>query len=136
MESHVRLRNALQARDAYAFCGLSAMKFKALLSIITALIPWTVALPSVAQGIYGSPYGDPAQSSAATREILIDPNTKSVNVKRGEIVTFNVGERTFTWRFDGKPHDRLAFDLRDIAPPDTLDRPVTVYVAGDSNDKG
>jgi hypothetical protein len=111
------------------------MKSKPLLSIAATLILSAAALSSVAERNDGSPYGDPAQSSATTREILIDPNTRYVNVKQGEIVNFDVGGKTFAWHFNGKP-DARAFDLRDIAPPDTLDRPVTVYVAADPNDKG
>jgi hypothetical protein len=45
------LRNALEPRDAYAFCGLSVMKFKPLLSIVATLILGAAALPSVAQGM-------------------------------------------------------------------------------------
>lgn len=106
-----------------------------LLSIAAALVLCAAASPSVAQRTDGGLYGEAAQSSAVTREILIDPNTRYVNVKQGEIVNFDVGGKTFAWHFNGKPNVR-AFDLRDIAPPDTLDRPVTVYVAVDPNDKG
>jgi hypothetical protein len=111
------------------------MKSKPLLSITATLVLFAAAVPSVSEINGGSPYGGPAQSSAAVREILIDPNTRYVNVEQGETVNFHVGGKTFAWHFNGRPGAR-AFDLRDIAPPDTLDRPVTVYVAADPNDKG
>jgi hypothetical protein len=135
VESGVRLRNALRTRMLMHSSALSAMKFRPFLSLAATLILSAAASPSIAERNDGSPYGDPAQSSAATREILIDPNTRHVNVKQGEIVNFDVGGKTFAWHFNGRSDPR-AFDLRDIAPPDTLDRPVTVYVAGDPNDKG
>jgi hypothetical protein len=113
----------------------SAMKSRLLLSFAATLAISPVALPSVAERNGGGIYGQPAPSPATTREILIDPNTRYVNVKQGEVVNFDMGGKAFAWHFNGKPNPR-AFDLRDIAPPDTLDRPVTVYIAGDPEDMG
>jgi hypothetical protein len=111
------------------------MKFKQLFFIAAAAIMSAPALPSVAGGNDSTLYGEPAQSSVAARKILIDPNTRYVNIKQGESVNFSVGGKTFGWHFNGAAN-RAAFDLRDIAPPDMLDWPVTVYVAGDPDDKG
>lgn len=111
------------------------MRSTSLVSIPAALALSLAVFPSVAERTGSGPYGAVAQSRAATREILIDPNTRHVNVKQGEIVNFDIGGKTFAWHFNG-PSNVRAFDLRDIAPPDTLDRPVTVYVAADPDEKG
>ncbi|MEN3363743.1 MAG: hypothetical protein V7606_1017 [Burkholderiales bacterium] len=113
----------------------SAVKIAPLLFIAATLIMSALALASNAGKNNGALYGGPAGSPAATREILIDPNTRHVNVKQGEIVNFDVGGKSFAWHFNGEV-DRRVFDLRDIAPDNTLDRPVTVYVAADPNDMG
>ena len=62
----------------------------------------------------------------ATRTIVVGPDTKYVNVTGGEIVRIQIAGRTFVWNFIGT---RSSFDLARIAPPGTLDRKVTVYVA-------
>jgi hypothetical protein len=111
------------------------MNSRPLLSIAATLAMSSAALPSIAERNAGGLYGETAQSPAATREILIDPNTRHVNVRQGEVINFDVGGKTFAWHFNGRPDPR-AFDLRDIAPPDTLDRPVTVYVAADPANMG
>jgi hypothetical protein len=111
------------------------MKFRPLLPIVATLILSAAALPSVARRDDSGIYGEPAQSPASTREILIDPNTRHVNVTQGETVNFKVGGKSFAWNFNGAANRRV-FDLRDIAPEDTLDRPVTVYVAAGPDDKG
>jgi hypothetical protein len=115
-------------RDAVSDPRYAPMKFRLLVPIVMALILCAAALPSVARRDDSGIYGQPAPPSASEREILIDPNTRYVNVARGETVNFRVGGNTFAWQFNGVPNRRV-FDLRDIAPQDTLDRPVTVYVA-------
>ncbi|MEN3294429.1 MAG: hypothetical protein V7642_3682 [Burkholderiales bacterium] len=111
------------------------MKFRLLLPMVATLLLSVAALPSVARRDDSGIFGEPAQAPASTREILIDPNTRYVNVTQGEIVNFKAGGKSFAWHFNGAPNRRV-FDLRDIAPEDTLDRPVTVYVAAAADDRG
>ena len=70
--------------------------------------------------------GDPISVSAATRTIVIAPDTKYVNVTGGETVKFLVGDKSFAWRFDG-PFS--SFNLARIAPPSVLYHKVVAYVA-------
>lgn len=72
--------------------------------------------------------GDPVPVSAATRILVIPPQTRYVNVTGGEIVAFVVGDKSFAWSFDGAM-DIPPFDLATVAPPGVLDHPVIAYVA-------
>jgi uncharacterized membrane protein YgcG len=72
--------------------------------------------------------GDPAVVTAATRTIVITPDTSYVNVTGGEIIKFVVGDKSFAWNFDGAQYlDK--FDLNQTAPPGILDHRVIAYVA-------
>jgi hypothetical protein len=67
-------------------------------------------------------WGDPAPPSAATRTIVIHPDTKYVNVEGGEVVKFIAGGQTFAWAF--VPQGGVYFELNKIAPPGALDHRV------------
>jgi hypothetical protein len=71
--------------------------------------------------------GEPVPTEQAQRTVVIGPDTKWVNVTQGEIVRFDAQGRDFAFDFDGLPR---AVNLAAIAPPGTVDHPVTVYVAG------
>lgn len=75
-------------------------------------------------------YGDATPLGAATRTIVITPETRHVNVTGGDIVRFDVGDKQFAWNFDG-PLEIRSFDLRATAPPGVLDHGVMVYIAPD-----
>ncbi len=75
-------------------------------------------------------YGSPAPPEAATRTIVIFPNTRWVNVTGGEIVRFIVGDRIFTWNFNASSVVNN-FDLTEVAPPGVFDHPVQAYLAPD-----
>lgn len=82
----------------------------------------------------GDLYGETVSGSyAPDRTIVVTPQTKFINVTRGEIVKIKVGSREFNWEFDGvaKP-----FELNEIAPEGALDHTVRVYVATSINDGG
>ena len=51
-----------------------------------------------------------------------------VNVTWGDVVRFEVGDKSFIWNFNGT---RNSFDLAQVAPPEVLGRKVTAYVAPD-----
>lgn len=74
--------------------------------------------------------GDPAPPSAATRTIVITPDTKWVNVTGGDIVKFIAGDKTFAWNFN-VAQTISSFDLSQVAPPGILNRKVEVFVAPD-----
>nr|WP_315396959.1 CzcE family metal-binding protein [uncultured Duganella sp.] len=72
--------------------------------------------------------GSAAPARAATRVIAISPTTTSINVDQGDVVTFDVGGKRFTWQFDTlRPSDR--FKLSAIAPAEVGVKEVWVYVA-------
>jgi membrane protease subunit (stomatin/prohibitin family) len=78
-------------------------------------------------------YGEAASPAAADRTIVIDANTRSVNVNHGEIVKFVANGQEFTWEFDGVPQ---AFDLKQVAPQGAIDHDVSVYMATTAMDGG
>ncbi len=70
--------------------------------------------------------GGPGSQSMITRTIFIKPETSYVNVTGGEVIRFEVGNKSFVWNFNGQ---RSSFDLARVAPPSVLDHKVTAYVA-------
>ncbi|WP_081991990.1 CzcE family metal-binding protein [Collimonas arenae] len=72
--------------------------------------------------------GDPAPVTAATRTIVITPDTAYVNVTGGEIIKFVVGDKAFAWNFDGEEFLER-FYLNQTAPAGMLDHKVVAYVA-------
>ena len=71
-------------------------------------------------------FGSPGAVSMVTRAIAIKPGTNYVNVTGGEVIRFDVGDKSFVWNFSGT---RSSFDLARVAPSSVLDRKVTAYVA-------
>ncbi len=79
--------------------------------------------------------GNPAPSNAATRTIVIKPDTKWVNVEGGEIINFVVGDKAFGWDFF-VGSGISSFDLRRVAPPGILNHRVEAYVTPDPKYRG
>lgn len=75
-------------------------------------------------------YGDPAPLAAATRTIVISPQTRFVNVRGGDIVRFEAGDKSFAWNFNG-PLEIRSFDLQATAPAGLLDHSVMAYIIAD-----
>ncbi|HJV84614.1 MAG TPA: CzcE family metal-binding protein [Noviherbaspirillum sp.] len=74
--------------------------------------------------------GDPAPVAAATRTVIIQPDTTWTHVTGGDTVKFVVGDKSFAWVFNvGASVD--SFDLRRVAPPGVLDHQVIVGIAPD-----
>ncbi len=71
--------------------------------------------------------GDAANDAAAERTIVIGPETRHINVTGGEIVRFDIGQKSFTWHFDGAL-SVTRFPLQQVAPAGLLDHPVMAYV--------
>ncbi len=96
---------------------------------VPTVIALTLSVASLAAGAVQPPrpdlFGEPVSAAEARRVIVIDDNTKWVNVNH----------REFAWAFDGMPSG--SFDLNQIAPAGTLTRTVRVYIAptdGELND--
>jgi heavy-metal resistance protein CzcE len=81
----------------------------------------------------GDRYGEPANPSYAERTIVVTPQTRFINVSRGEVVKLKVGAQEFAWDFDGLAQP---FELSNIAPEGALDHSVRVYVAASAQDGG
>jgi hypothetical protein len=103
------------------------MKCKLLIPTV-ALIMSAMTTPSSAASSYVRLYGTPAEPSSARRTIVIGPDTRYVNVTEGDIIKFVAGDQTFAWEFDTALTVR-SFDLKEVAPPGTLDHTVTAYIA-------
>jgi hypothetical protein len=103
------------------------MKTKLLVSTIAVLTLSVAALSAGAATMRTDLLGEPAQASAAVRTLVIDGNTKYVNVKHGEVIRFVANGREFVWNFDGLAQPQ-PFDLSQIAPAGAVDHSVTVYV--------
>ncbi|NEX61033.1 CzcE family metal-binding protein [Noviherbaspirillum galbum] len=74
--------------------------------------------------------GSPANVSAAERVVVIEPQTRHVNIEGGQIVRFDVGQKSFAWHFMLGAGQRTV-PLERVAPPGVLDHPVTAYVSPD-----
>jgi hypothetical protein len=85
----------------------------------------TPATPRI--DLLGMPVIDDSAVLDSSRVITITPATRWVNVTSGDTVRFVAGERMFAWNFQVSPTVSV-FDLKEIAPPGTLPRPVLVYV--------
>jgi hypothetical protein len=71
--------------------------------------------------------GEPlAADQPVDKVVKIDSNTRWVNVVRDETVQFVAGGKNFSWHF---ATSKAAVNLKDIAPPGTIDRDLYVYLA-------
>ena len=113
------------------------MKRKFFLHGAAALLLSTSVLPSMAYNYRPDLLGTPASVNAAERTVAIEPNTKYVNVKSGEVVRFAVGNQAFAWHFDiGGSVNAVSSDLNAVAPPGMLDHVVHVYISPNPLYKG
>lgn len=98
--------------------------------LIAAVALLTASVSSFAQSQPRLEFlGDPAPVIAATRTIVITPDTKYVNVTGGETVKFVVGEKSFAWKFNDR---NLSFDLSRTVPSSVLDHQVRAYIEPNS----
>jgi hypothetical protein len=105
------------------------MKTKLLLPLVTAM---TLAVAGSAfagvtqEQVRGNAVADQVR---ADQVIVVDANTRHVNVTGGSTVRFVVGSQSFTWNFQNGTANVIPFDLQLIAPKGMLDHTVTTYVA-------
>jgi hypothetical protein len=71
-------------------------------------------------------YGQAASPAAGARTIVVGPNTRHVNVTRGETVKLVVNGQELGWNFSGTLSN---FKLSAIDSRDATAQNVTVYVA-------
>ncbi|MDB5989858.1 MAG: hypothetical protein JWQ10_1261 [Herbaspirillum sp.] len=71
-------------------------------------------------------WGSPAPAAAATKTIVVTPETKFVNLVGGDVVRFVVGDKSFTWSFDGI-YFPAAIDISKVSNG-LLQRPLMAYV--------
>ncbi|WP_332875862.1 CzcE family metal-binding protein [Massilia sp. S19_KUP03_FR1] len=70
-------------------------------------------------------YGSPAGAQFTQRTIVIDSQTRYLNVIHGETVTIRSGNGSINWYFDGIG---VTFDLAKIMPAAATGQMVRVYV--------
>jgi len=101
-----------------------------LLTLAFAGLTATAVAPAFAAGHLGTAadFGSPASANFAMRTVVVDGNTKWVNVTNGETVQFSVEGQSFTWHFDTFP-DETSFDLAKIAPASIKAGSIRIYVA-------
>jgi len=102
-------------------------KILVLTTLATSLSVGCMAPMDMAKRI--SFLGDPVSNSAADRVVIIKPDTRYVVVTGGEIIRFDIGDKSFAWHFDGP--GEYHFDLQLVAPPGLLDHKVMAYVNPD-----
>jgi Heavy-metal resistance protein CzcE len=76
--------------------------------------------------------GESVSPTAASRTIVINDNTKWVNVTHGDVVKFVANGQEFAFAFDGQPFESI--DLAQIAPSGALAHTVQVYIAPTESD--
>lgn len=97
---------------------------KLLVPAVAALALSAASLSAVAL-THADRYGEVASPAAVERTILVEPNTRWVNVKHGEIVKFVASGQEFAWNFDGMLN---SFDLKEIAPQGAIVQDVRVSI--------
>lgn len=109
------------------------MLIRSLILVFTALMAFS--MPASAQSTRIDLLGNAAPSTAATRTIVITPETKWVNVEGGEIINFIVGDQSFGWDFY-VGFTVSSFDLKLVAPPGLLQRSIIAYISPDPRYRG
>ncbi len=106
------------------------MKLQSLLPAIVAvcLLASCASRPDLSARV--DLLGDPAPLAAATRTVVIAPDTRSVDVTGGDTVKFIVGDQAFAWHFSGA-QSISAIHLHWVAPAGIVGRDVVVHVAPD-----
>lgn len=75
--------------------------------------------------------GSAAPVGSAERTIVINAETKYVNVEGGSTVRFVIDGQSFAWSFQTGGSHISPFDLARLAPAGALNHKVIVYVSND-----
>ncbi len=111
------------------------MKQKIFLICAATLILGGTTLSAFAADNHAALLGQAAAPATANRTIIIGPDTAYVNVTRGDVVKFVVGDKTFAWNFGG-PSTIGEIELNAIAPPGILNHTVKAYIKRNLLDDG
>lgn len=95
-----------------------------------AILCAALATSAIAAGPTGTAadYGSSAPHGAAQRSIELQPDTRHINVTRGETVTIARAGQRFTWHVQTFGN-RTVFALAEIVPKDMPVDGIQVYVA-------
>jgi hypothetical protein len=104
----------------------SNMKNKLILIASMPIVLAACAAPGNRPDLQGSS----APPSSAWRTVVINPDTRHVNVDGGEVVRFVANGKEFTWDFSLAP-TTASVALDRVAPAGMLDHEVRAYVAPD-----
>ncbi len=74
-----------------------------------------------------APFGSSVSGNSAQRTIKIYPETKYINVKKGEIIKFLINKKEFIWNFD--TINTQTFNFSEIAPKEIYSGNIKVYVS-------
>jgi len=85
------------------------------------------ALPSVAADNDQNMLGRGESPATVDRTIVIEPGTTYVNVDRGDVVRFVVGNQSFAWCFN-TPTTISEVNVNDIAPAGMINHVVKAYI--------
>lgn len=107
---------------------MQSIKNKIAAIFVVATLAPLAAMAHQGQMHVNPAFGSAAPAPAATRTVVISAATKAVNVDKGDVVTFELDGKTFTWQFDTL-RDNERFELSAIAPEGVNTHGVRVYVA-------
>ncbi len=105
------------------------------LSVLLGGAALAMAMASTAFANPNDLYGEPVESTAATKVINVDHDTSYVNVTGGDVVKFVIRGNEYTWDFDTASNVGEV-DLNALLPAGTLHHVVKVYVARDPTYSG
>ncbi len=71
--------------------------------------------------------GQSEPSGYATKTVVIGADTSFVNIDRGDVVKFIIGDKSFSWSF-ATPGSISEVTLNEVAPAGMLDHTVKVYI--------
>ncbi|MBV8635712.1 MAG: CzcE family metal-binding protein [Burkholderiaceae bacterium] len=104
------------------------MKQKFLLGCALAVLLSGATMSAFAGNDYTYLMGEPVNGEHVDRTVVIGSDTKYVNVTNGDAIKFVIGDKTFSWAFNGAS-TISAIDLNKLTPPGMLDHQVRVYIS-------
>lgn len=63
----------------------------------------------------------------AERTVVVGPETRYINVERGDLVKFVVGDKSFSWKFNA-PTTISEVNMSEVAPAGMLNHEVKAYI--------
>lgn len=91
-------------------------------------ISLAITLAAAAAAAAGAAHAADANATPAGRVIDVTPQTRSINVTQGELVTLKVAGQSLSWQVNTPPNLN-SVPLARLVPSAAFAQPVTVYVA-------